>query len=213
MGSLVNISPEVLLLSAGHDVHAPDFEGRPARTMIADRAWIASRAIVRPGAEIGEERPWQRGPSCAARSCPGLSLLAIRRSRLHSESPRHSSTFRHIGDGSANRVEHAIRSRQRRASARQGDRRVPHRLGRRDPITRTHARRVAQRHPQLPCAARQDGPTGEVEPAGEEVTPATSSGTSPTTSYGSSCTPAASTCPSTLPSAPRIRTRDPCSDT
>ena len=54
VGALVNISPEVMLLSAGHDVHDPGFEGRSARTMIGDRAWIASRAIVLPGAEIGE---------------------------------------------------------------------------------------------------------------------------------------------------------------
>jgi maltose O-acetyltransferase len=54
IGSRVNISPEALLLSAGHDLDAPDFAGREAMTTIADRVWIASRAIILPGAQLGE---------------------------------------------------------------------------------------------------------------------------------------------------------------
>jgi acetyltransferase-like isoleucine patch superfamily enzyme len=54
IGSKVNISPEALILSAEHDPRSPDFAGVEAAVVIGDRAWIAARAIVLPGSEIGE---------------------------------------------------------------------------------------------------------------------------------------------------------------
>jgi acetyltransferase-like isoleucine patch superfamily enzyme len=54
IGSFVNISPEVLLLTTEHDPHSPNFEGRARAVHIGDRAWLASRSIVLPGANIGE---------------------------------------------------------------------------------------------------------------------------------------------------------------
>jgi putative colanic acid biosynthesis acetyltransferase WcaF len=54
IGDLVNISPDVIILSADHDLRSPRFAGRARTTSIGDRVWIASRAIVLPGAQIGE---------------------------------------------------------------------------------------------------------------------------------------------------------------
>ena len=54
IGGRVNISPEAALFTAGHDVHSPTFEGRTQATVIGDRVWIASRAIVLPGTAVGE---------------------------------------------------------------------------------------------------------------------------------------------------------------
>lgn len=54
IGENVNISPEAALFTAGHDVQSPTFEGRTQTTVIGDRAWIASRAIVLPGTAVGE---------------------------------------------------------------------------------------------------------------------------------------------------------------
>jgi acetyltransferase-like isoleucine patch superfamily enzyme len=54
IGSLVNISPEALLLTTEHDPDSPHFEGRDREVVVGDRVWIASRAIILPGASIGE---------------------------------------------------------------------------------------------------------------------------------------------------------------
>ena len=54
IGARVNISPEVMLLTADHDPQSPEFAGRDLPTVVGDRAWIASRAIVLPGSTVGE---------------------------------------------------------------------------------------------------------------------------------------------------------------
>lgn len=54
IGSSVNISPEVLLLTTEHDPQSPDFDGRARSVHVGNRAWLASRSIVLPGATIGE---------------------------------------------------------------------------------------------------------------------------------------------------------------
>jgi acetyltransferase-like isoleucine patch superfamily enzyme len=54
IGDLVNISPDVLILTTEHDPDAPGFDGRSRPVRIESRVWIASRAIVLPGASIGE---------------------------------------------------------------------------------------------------------------------------------------------------------------
>lgn len=53
LGSLVNVSPEAMLLTAGHDADSPRFAGTVGAIVIGDRAWIATRAIVLPGVTIG----------------------------------------------------------------------------------------------------------------------------------------------------------------
>lgn len=54
IGSRVNVSPEALLLSADHDLRSPSFAGRDRPTVIGDRVWIATRAVVLPGSSVGE---------------------------------------------------------------------------------------------------------------------------------------------------------------
>ena len=50
----MNISPEVMILTSDHDPNSPTFEDRKRSTVIGDRTWISSRAVVLPGADIGE---------------------------------------------------------------------------------------------------------------------------------------------------------------
>lgn len=54
IGRNVVIASHVLLITADHDVQAPDFRGRLGRIEIGDRAWIASRVVVTKGVSIGE---------------------------------------------------------------------------------------------------------------------------------------------------------------
>lgn len=54
IGSNVNISSHVQLITASHDPRSPTFEGYEREIVIEDRAWIASRATVLCGVTIGE---------------------------------------------------------------------------------------------------------------------------------------------------------------
>ncbi|HEX4625181.1 MAG TPA: hypothetical protein VH231_12045 [Solirubrobacteraceae bacterium] len=54
IGAKVNISPEALILTAEHNPRSPDFAGVESAVVIGDRVWIAARAIVLPGARVGE---------------------------------------------------------------------------------------------------------------------------------------------------------------
>lgn len=53
-GSHVSIGPEATILTLGHDPQSADFEDQGGDVVIGDRAWIAYRALVLPGLEIGE---------------------------------------------------------------------------------------------------------------------------------------------------------------
>lgn len=54
IGAHVNISPDAAVFTADHDPRAPDFHDRKRPVTIGDRSWIASRAIILPGTEVGE---------------------------------------------------------------------------------------------------------------------------------------------------------------
>jgi maltose O-acetyltransferase len=54
IGAGVNVSPEACLLTAGHDVDSATFAGQVKPTVIGDRCWVATRAIVLPGTVLGE---------------------------------------------------------------------------------------------------------------------------------------------------------------
>jgi acetyltransferase-like isoleucine patch superfamily enzyme len=54
IGELVNISPEAALLTADHDPDSPTFKGRNQTTVVGDRVWIATRAMILPGATLGD---------------------------------------------------------------------------------------------------------------------------------------------------------------
>lgn len=53
LGRAVNVSPDVAFLTADHDPHSPVFAGRKRGIVVGDRAWIATRAIILPGTDIG----------------------------------------------------------------------------------------------------------------------------------------------------------------
>lgn len=53
IGRRVNISPEAVLLSAEHDPQSPSFAGRSRPVVVGDGVWIAHRAIVLPGSDLG----------------------------------------------------------------------------------------------------------------------------------------------------------------
>lgn len=53
IGNNVNISPEVMILTAYHDPDSEDFAGVEKPVTIEDYAWIATRALVLPGVKIG----------------------------------------------------------------------------------------------------------------------------------------------------------------
>lgn len=53
-GANVSIGPEASILTLGHDPQSPAFADRGGDVIIADRVWIAYRAIILPGVSIGE---------------------------------------------------------------------------------------------------------------------------------------------------------------
>ena len=53
-GNDVSIGPEATILTLGHDPQSATFADRGGDVIIGDRAWIAYRAIILPGIEIGE---------------------------------------------------------------------------------------------------------------------------------------------------------------
>ncbi len=54
IGRRVVVSPQAVLLSADHDPQSPTFAGRNRPVAVGDGVWIAQRAIVLPGAELGD---------------------------------------------------------------------------------------------------------------------------------------------------------------
>lgn len=54
IGRRVNISPEALLVTAEHDPNSPQFAGRAGSVIIGDHAWLAMRAVILPGARVGD---------------------------------------------------------------------------------------------------------------------------------------------------------------
>jgi acetyltransferase-like isoleucine patch superfamily enzyme len=54
IGADVSIGPEASILTLGHDPQSGEFADRGGAVRIGARAWIAYRAIILPGVEIGE---------------------------------------------------------------------------------------------------------------------------------------------------------------
>jgi maltose O-acetyltransferase len=54
IGDNVSISSDVIILTADHDLDAPDFCGRNRAVVINDYAWIGTRAMILPGVTIGK---------------------------------------------------------------------------------------------------------------------------------------------------------------
>jgi acetyltransferase-like isoleucine patch superfamily enzyme len=53
IGNNVNISPEVMILTAYHDPDSETFSGVHKAVVVEDYAWIATRALILPGVTIG----------------------------------------------------------------------------------------------------------------------------------------------------------------
>jgi acetyltransferase-like isoleucine patch superfamily enzyme len=53
IGNNVNISPEVMILTAYHDPDSPDFAGVEKPVVIEDYAWLATRSLILPGVKVG----------------------------------------------------------------------------------------------------------------------------------------------------------------
>jgi maltose O-acetyltransferase len=54
IGSNVAIASEVIILTADHNINAPDFAGRVRPVIINDYVWIGTRAMILPGVVLGE---------------------------------------------------------------------------------------------------------------------------------------------------------------
>jgi acetyltransferase-like isoleucine patch superfamily enzyme len=54
IGSNVSISPECYILTLDHRVDSPDFAAEPGPVAIGDYAWLGARAMILPGADLGE---------------------------------------------------------------------------------------------------------------------------------------------------------------
>jgi acetyltransferase-like isoleucine patch superfamily enzyme len=91
IGAMVNISPEVLLLTAEHDVSAPDFRGVEAEVTIRDRVWIAARAMILPGAVVGEGAVVGAGAVVRGNVEP-WSIVVGNPARKVGTRPRHAQT-------------------------------------------------------------------------------------------------------------------------
>jgi acetyltransferase-like isoleucine patch superfamily enzyme len=53
IGADVSISPEVTILTSGHDLNNPTFPLTVDRVEIGDRAWLGTRAVIMPGVTVG----------------------------------------------------------------------------------------------------------------------------------------------------------------
>jgi maltose O-acetyltransferase len=53
IGADVSISPDVMILTAGHDLNDPRFRYVSDRVVIEDHVWIGSRATIMPGVTVG----------------------------------------------------------------------------------------------------------------------------------------------------------------
>ncbi|CAG7632668.1 acyltransferase [Paenibacillus allorhizosphaerae] len=54
IGNNVSISPEVMILTAEHEVNSSSFAGVLGKVVIQDYAWIGSRATILPGVTLGK---------------------------------------------------------------------------------------------------------------------------------------------------------------
>jgi maltose O-acetyltransferase len=54
IGDNVSIGPEATLLTLGHDPRSATFADRGGAVHIGSRAWVAYRAIILPGVDVGE---------------------------------------------------------------------------------------------------------------------------------------------------------------
>ena len=76
IGRAVNISPEVAFLTADHDPQVRRTSpGRKRGITVGDRAWIATRAVLLPGATVASPASARPAPGCSALAAEHDALL------------------------------------------------------------------------------------------------------------------------------------------
>lgn len=75
IGANVSVSPEVMILTASHDMHHPDFTLVDHPVVVEDYVWIGSRATVLPGVRIGRGAVVAAG-SVVTRDVEPLTVVA-----------------------------------------------------------------------------------------------------------------------------------------
>jgi acetyltransferase-like isoleucine patch superfamily enzyme len=75
IGENVSISPEVMILTAGHNVNNPDFRVETRRVVIEDHVYIGSRAMILPGVTLGRGSV-VGAASVVTRDVPSLAIVA-----------------------------------------------------------------------------------------------------------------------------------------
>ncbi|MBD2201176.1 acetyltransferase [Calothrix sp. FACHB-1219] len=87
-GSDVSIGPEASILTLGHNPQSPDFADKGGDVIIGDKVWIAYRAIILPGVNIGEGAVIGAG-SVISRSIAPYSIVIGNPARVIGERSRH----------------------------------------------------------------------------------------------------------------------------
>jgi acetyltransferase-like isoleucine patch superfamily enzyme len=75
VGNNVNISQEVMILTAEHDVNHPFFAGIEAPVVIHDDAWISTRSMLLPGVTVGRGAVVAAG-AVVTKDIPAYSIVA-----------------------------------------------------------------------------------------------------------------------------------------
>lgn len=74
IGKQVNISPEVVILTASHGVNDPEFRVETRAVMIEDHVWIGTRAMIMPGVTLGRGCVVAAG-AVVTRDVPPLAIV------------------------------------------------------------------------------------------------------------------------------------------
>jgi acetyltransferase-like isoleucine patch superfamily enzyme len=75
IGDNVNVSEEVAVWTAEHDVQSPEFSMTRAAVVIEDRVWVCFRSIILPGVILGEGCVVASG-SVVTKNVPPFSIVA-----------------------------------------------------------------------------------------------------------------------------------------
>jgi acetyltransferase-like isoleucine patch superfamily enzyme len=97
IGADVSISPEVMILTAGHDVADPAFGVRTSPVVIEDNVWIGSRAMILPGVTLGRGSVVSAG-AVVTRDVPALAIVAGVPARPVGERPAGATAYTLQGD-------------------------------------------------------------------------------------------------------------------
>jgi acetyltransferase-like isoleucine patch superfamily enzyme len=75
LGENVSVSPEVVILTAGHQMADPGFRVELKRVLIDDYVWIGTRAMIMPGVTLGRGCVVAAG-AVVTRDVPPLAVVA-----------------------------------------------------------------------------------------------------------------------------------------